>query len=56
MSGYPTGKTTDGRTVIVCYCGGGDIHEWIPNGGGLRILACPSHEPQPKPASKEASR
>lgn len=55
MSDFPTGTTESGRTVIICYCGGGGIHKWRPNGGGFRILACPSDEPQPKTTSSRRS-
>ena len=51
MSDRPTATTKSGRVVVVCYCGGGDAHEWRPHGGGWRILACPSWDPAPKPAA-----
>lgn len=55
MAKHPTAKTASGRTVIVCYCGGGGAHEWMPYGGGTRILACPSWAPEPKPVAAPAS-
>lgn len=45
---------SDRPTVTVCYCGGGDVHEWMPHGGGMRILACPP-EPSQKPKRKRPS-
>lgn len=39
----PAGRTKDGRLVVVCYCGGGDVHAHEPHGGGARILACPPY-------------
>lgn len=51
LTEHPKGKTKDGRAVTVCYCGGGPAHEWRPNGGGMRILACPSWAPAPKPVT-----
>lgn len=47
----PKAVTVSGREVVVCYCGGGDAHEWKPNGGGMRIMACPSDWPQAKRGS-----
>ena len=48
---FPTGTTPTGRRVTLCYCGGGDAHEWRPFGGGGRILACFSEAPIRKPAT-----
>lgn len=47
----PKGRTVSGREVVVCHCGGGPAHEWKPNGGGMRILACPSDWPAAKRGS-----
>lgn len=37
----PAARTKDGRLVVACYCGGGDVHLHQHHGGGTRILACP---------------
>lgn len=38
-------KTVGGREVIYCDCHGQRRHAWMPNGGGMQILNCPSWEP-----------
>lgn len=50
---HPMGTTESGRRVVICYCGGGPIHEWKPNGGGMRILKCPPWASEPKDEEKE---
>lgn len=49
---YPRGVTAQGRYVILCYCGGGDLHEWRPDGGGARILSCFVEAPIRKPEAE----
>ena len=55
--GVRYGVTESGRKVVICECGGGDKHPWEPNGGGARILACPSDWPlyvTPKTSNQES--